>query len=135
LTHTTTGRASDNWTPLLGIAGTAGWLSYAKELPALFSYRERDPAELLIQDVYSLFEEHGVDRLPSEEIVKSLAEMEHRPWPEWKGRGTITKAQLAAALAPFDIMPTTIRFGPTLAKGYYKAAFDDLVSRFGGEEP
>jgi len=64
---------------LLGIAEVAGddWREYAREAAKHFTYREADPAEVLLQEVYGLFDQHNVDRLPSETIVKALAELEH----------------------------------------------------------
>jgi hypothetical protein len=48
-----------------------------------------------------IFDALAVDRLSSIEITDALAQMEDRPWPEWKGGKPITPRQLAKLLEPF----------------------------------
>jgi Protein of unknown function (DUF3631) len=86
---------------------------------------------MLLHDVAVLFGIGGVDRLSSEEIVNALAEMEHRPWAEWKSGRPITRTQLAKLLARFDIVPITVRLatGKT-PKGYRLKAFSQALAHY-----
>ncbi len=56
--------------------------------------------------------------------------MEASPWPEWRHGKPITVRQLARQLAPFDIVPGTIRTDTGTPKGYKKEAFKDDWSRY-----
>ena len=86
---------------------------------------------MVLHDVNALFEEHGADRLASTEITHALAQMEDRPWPEWKNGKPITPRQLAKLLDAFGIVPTSIKLatGKT-PKGYHQRAFSECVRRY-----
>jgi hypothetical protein len=60
--------------------------------------------------------------------------MDDRPWPEWRQGKPMTAVQLATALRPFRIRPTTIRVGQQTPKGYLKAAFEEAWSRYLGAD-
>jgi hypothetical protein len=70
-------------------------------------------------------------RLSSEEIVNALAEMEDRPWAEWKSGRSITRTQLAKVLGRFGIIPVTVRLasGKT-PKGYHIKSFSEALSHY-----
>jgi putative DNA primase/helicase len=129
------GRAADNWRPLLAIADLIGgdWPERARDVAALASGRSDDLASIqILHDIAAIFDERGVDKMSSEEIITALAEMEGRPWPEWgKSQKPITKNQLARLLEPHRIVPGTIRLpsGKT-PKGYHLRAFDDALARY-----
>ena len=53
---------------------------------------------MVLHDVHAMFEARGADRLASTEIVDAFAQMEDRPWPEWKNGKPITPRQLAKLL-------------------------------------
>ena len=103
-------RAADNWRPLFAIAGLGGeWLDRITRIAAKLNARQEDLSVMLLHDVAAMFGLRGVDRLSSEEIVSALAEMEDRPWPEWKSGRPITRTQLAKVLGRFEIIPITVR--------------------------
>jgi putative DNA primase/helicase len=131
-------REGDISIPLLSIADDAGGEWPARARTALLEvYGLRNRAEgnaeagaLLLADIRALFLGLSATRLPSADIVARLAEMEERPWPEWKGGKPITTVQLAAALNPFGVRPVTVRQGQQTAKGYYRDAFEEAWARY-----
>ena len=128
------GRAADNWRPLVAIADLAGgdWPERARRVAEQMGGRHEDLAHIqVLHDVNAMFEEHGVDRLASTEITHALAQMEDRPWPEWKNSKPITPRQLARLLDNFDIVPINIRLGAgSTPKGYHRKAFNECVKRY-----
>ena len=86
-------------------------------------FARRDGRIMLLEDIRDLFEERGVDRMASAEIVEALGKREDRPWSEWKGDKPITPRQLARLLAPFAVSPTTIWTARKATKGYLLASF------------
>ena len=129
------GRAADNWRPLFAIANLAGgeWRERARQ--AAEALEVGDDAEglpiLLLCDMRNLFHERKTDRLASEGIVKALAHMEDRPWPEYKGGKPITQRQLASLLKGFGVEPRTLRFeDDRRCKGYQGEDLADAFSRY-----
>src|SRR5262249_37571763 len=136
-------RAGDNWRPLLAIADAAGgaWPQRARDSALTLSAQEGGDGSIrvmLLADLRSIFADQGTDRLPSEALCESLAKMEGRPWPEWKGGRPLTQNQLARQLKPFEIIPRTIRAldgetfpgGKSTAKGYKLVNFEDAFDRY-----
>jgi hypothetical protein len=137
--HLTSGlhdRAADNWIPLLAIAEAAGghWLDRAREAARILSggeaVEDTSTRVQLLADIHSIFDVRGVDRIRSTELVAALADMEDRPWPEWKNGKPITPTQLAQLLRPFGIVRGTRRDGRDTFKGYYLRQFGDAFSRY-----
>jgi hypothetical protein len=124
-------RAADNWRPLFAIASLAGgeWLERVTSIAEKLNVRQEDLSVMLLHDVAAMFGLRGIDRLSSEEIVNALAEMEHRPWAEWRSGSPITRTQLAKLLGRFGITPVTVRLasGKT-PKGYNRKSFSDALS-------
>jgi uncharacterized protein DUF3631 len=141
-------READVSVPLLAVADAAGgrWPARARAaLLEVFGARaaaeaDADVGVLLLGDVRAIFGEAAATRLASGEICAWLAGMEERPWPEFRRGRPITPTQLAAALHPFGIGPTTIRPGPGAEagvprkgepkKGYHAAAFREAWARY-----
>jgi putative DNA primase/helicase len=133
-------RAQDNWRPLIAIADCAGgfWSSLAREAALELADLTTVDADgsarvLLLQDIRGIFKAAGeeVERIASEEVVRSLVEMEERPWPEWgKGKKPLSKRGLARLLRPFGIVPTIWRDGTATIRGYDKSAFRDVWGRY-----
>jgi putative DNA primase/helicase len=129
-------RAADNWTPLLSIAEVAGgrWPDRAHEAARILSHGEAvedtSTRVQLLADIHSIFEARGVDRIRSTELVDALADMEDRPWPEWKNAKPLTPTQLAQLLRPFGVVSGARREGGAVFKGYIRAKFDDAFSRY-----
>jgi hypothetical protein len=128
-------RLGDNWRLLLAVADLAGgeWPELARQAAATVAKVAGDASigVRLLTDIRRIFEERGVDRIASAELVSVLGEMEDGPWPEWKGGKPITQAGVARVLKPFGIVPDTIRISPDkTAKGYYLAGFQDAFERY-----
>jgi putative DNA primase/helicase len=129
-------REGDNSVPLIAIAKHAGpeWAARGcKALLEMFGLRaaaegNTEIGALLLGDIRALFGD--ADKMPSATLCKSLAEMEDRPWPEWRQNKPMTQTQLATALKPFRIRPTTIRDGDSTPKGYERKAFEEAWSRY-----
>jgi hypothetical protein len=132
---------ADNWRPLLAIADAAGgeWPSLARQAAAgaVMRSTEDSIAIELLADIKLIFEEKGVDRLPSSELTESLGQIEGHPWAEWGRSGRpITQNALARQLKKFrtagglPIMPETIRIGDRTPKGYLLSQFEDVFTRY-----
>jgi Protein of unknown function (DUF3631) len=59
-----------------------------------------------------------------------LAQLEDRPWAEWKGGKPITANAIARLLAPFNIRPSERRMGARVLRGYQVAQFADAFARY-----
>ena len=91
---------------------------------------DSDPT-ILFTDIRQLFHDRQTDKLWSEEIVSALAQMENRPWPEWKSGKPITQRQLAQLLKPFKIESKDIKkLDNTVKKGYRLDQFRDAFQRY-----
>ena len=129
-------RAQDSWEPLAAIAANLGgrWLERARAaattLAALMPKESGDYEIALLEDLRTIFRARNLERVPSALICDDLAQMEHRPWPEWKNGKPITAVQLSAALAPFGVRPKVIRWGAGTQRGYELAAFADAFARY-----
>ncbi len=131
-------RAADNCRPLLAIAEftSPAWAERARKA-AMMLHRDADqvddsPGVMLLVDLHSIFQSVKRDKLSSDEIVKSLGDMEHRPWPEWRHGRPITTRQLAQILKPFRVGPKTVRLGANTPKGYERDQFVDAFARYCG---
>jgi len=130
-------RARDNWRPLLAIAEAAGgrWPTRAFQAALTLSAR-RDEAEDsiaigLLRDLRDLFASRNVDRISSEDAIKTLTEREDGPWREYRRGKPLTQRQLAALLRPFDVAPRTIKLaGGQTAKGYRLEDLRDSIDRY-----
>lgn len=128
-------RAADNWRPLLSIAEAigGGWAERARAAALELTEGNDDEGDarvLLLADLRDLFRARACERLASAEIVAHLAEMEERPWPEWRGDKPITSRQVARLLGPFGVAPTTMRFETGTKRGYTLAQCADTFARY-----
>lgn len=130
-------RAQDVWEPLLAIADVAGpeWGTRARLAAVSLSsgeQREEDSLGIrLLGDVRRAFDQRGVDRFATAELIAALATDEESPWADWHGRGSIPPKSLATILRPYGIRSRTIRLdtGDT-PKGFHREQFEDAWNRF-----
>lgn len=126
-------RAKDNWRPLLSIADALGgeWPERARSAALELTGEDEDDTAgvMLLTDIQALFAERG-DRIGSADLVEYLAQMEERPWPEWRKGKPITQRQIASLLKPFGIKPITVRAGEWRGKGYIQEDFNDAFARY-----
>jgi putative DNA primase/helicase len=130
-------RAADNWTPLLSVADCAGgdWPARARRAAIELSGREsrdsNDTKVQLLEDIRSVFDEAGIDRLASQDLCERLGKLEGHPWAEHgRSQKQISPTQLAKLLRNFDISPRGIRIEKATPKGYAQDAFSDAFSRY-----
>ena len=76
--------------------------------------------------------------ITSEQVVQELVADPDSPWHEYRGRGPITKNEVAALLRDYDIRPVVVH--PTKRAdfsrhGYRAAQFEDAFARFLPHEP
>jgi hypothetical protein len=65
-----------------------------------------------------------------------LAEIEGRPWAEYKRSGkSISPNQIARLLKEYKIVPDNIRVGDRIVKGYYLHQFAEAFERYLGPHP
>jgi hypothetical protein len=72
-------------------------------------------------------------QITSEQVVQELLADPDSQWHEYRGRGQITKHQVAALLKDFEIRPVVVH--PTkradfTRHGYRAAQFEDALARF-----
>jgi hypothetical protein len=129
-------RAGDNWRVLLAIADDLGYGEAARAAAVKLSANRVyiEPGVALLGDVLLVFQEKGVDRLTSKDLVAGLLGLNDGDWNEWCGPKEdqtphrLTQSELAAMLRPFHIRPRTIwpkgsRSGSRSSRGYTKASF------------
>jgi putative DNA primase/helicase len=128
------GRAADNWRPLIAIADRAGgnWPARTRRISIDLgnSRTEQTAGVKLLGDIQRIFTDRQADRLPSAEMAEMLSKMEDRPWPEWHHGKPITPRQIAKLLEPFGVSPGTIRTAAGTVKGYKFEDFNDAFVRY-----
>ena len=135
---TLSGRAADNWRPLIAIADMAGGESatrarrIAEELGG--NRGEQTASVKLLEDIQRIFADEGTDRIPSQELATKLAKMEDRPWVEWRNDKPMTPPQVAKLLNQFKVRPDTIRMASGTAKGYMLKDFADAFARYASSQ-
>ncbi len=135
-------RATDNWRPLLGIADLAGgqWperaRAAARTLCAGAGTDELSVGVMLLADLRDMFKHRQVDRLPTDDILRTLTTRDDRPWPEWRRGQPLTARGLAKLLGPFRVRPRSIRLrdGST-PKGYVLDDLQDAFDRYLDPDP
>jgi hypothetical protein len=130
-----TDRPADVWEALLAVADAAGgnWPERARAaalvLEAVRTEASPSLGVQLLGDIRAVFEQAGVDRLPSQELCDRLAQMEEAPWADLGGR-RIEPRGLAARLRDYGPRPATIRVGDETPRGYVLADFLDAWCRY-----
>ncbi len=135
-------RLADNWRPLFAVAEIAGGDWPQRAAAAFFKLTSGDDVDAqgigttLLADIRQVFENAGVDKLPSATVCNSLAEIEGREWAEWgRARKPISTHQLAKLLRRFHVSPRAIRVGDETPRGYLLADFTEAFARYLSESP
>lgn len=130
-------RAADNWRPLLAIAEAIGgdWADQARQAALELSGQPAQDTESigvqLLTDLRGLFEKRDGSPVGSQEACDLLAEMEERPWGDWKHGKALSPHQLARLLKPYGVGSRNLRLGDKAGiKGYAVEDFSDAFSRY-----
>jgi hypothetical protein len=117
-------RTAMNWRLLVAIADLAGgeWSKVARTAASKLVRERREPSEgkRLLAAIRDLFAAHGV-MLTSDKVQSSLTADSNSEWAEFRGRGPISKRQIAVLLAPYGIHPDVIHPRGHLADRVYRA--------------
>jgi hypothetical protein len=131
-------READNWRPLLAIADAAGndWPAHARKIAELIAISnrgsEQSPGVMLLCDIFEFFRGQLSQRVSSAELAAFLADLDGRPWADWKAGKPITAKSIANLLAPFNIGPNEMRVGQQVLRGYHRDQFEDAFARYVG---
>ena len=104
-------RLSANWKLLLQIAQHAGggWPEQARPAAIYLSRAPYEPAAgvQLLAALRAMFTRNRTE-ITSEQVVQELVADPDSPWQEYRGRGPITKNQVAALLRDYDIRSVVV---------------------------
>jgi len=80
-----TGRDADNWRCLLEIATVLGYPNTVRAVIRAMHRPSDNPVIRLLLDIYRVFEQRGIDRIWTTELLKALHELPDRHWDEHRG--------------------------------------------------
>lgn len=128
-------RAQDNWEALLAIADIAGgeWPVLARNAALFLNCTVEQPQSVgieLLEDMQELFISKSVDRITSYELINGLCIEQEKRWATYNHGSSISPRQIASHLKKFGIRPQAIRTGVRVDKGYIKADFEDVWTRY-----
>ena len=133
-------RRRDNFGPLYRLAHVLGGDWPARVAAGYLAAAEgHDDAEdagvMLLRDLVELFDRRGADRLPSNEIVAALVEMEDRPWGEWRHGRPATPQTVAKLLKPFAIRSKVLKLAGAPARVYQRHEVEAAAARYATATP
>jgi len=132
-------RAADGWEPLLAIADAAGeaWGRRARLAAVALQGSGMLDVESegirLLCDVHAVFDEQGVERLGTAELLAALCADEGAPWGDYRGR-TLSPHRLASLLRQYGIRSAQRRDNGPAVRGYERADFADAWERYLGAD-
>ena len=134
-------RLSANWKLPLQIAQHAGggWPEQARRAAIYLSRTPYEPSigVQLLAALRAMFAKNRT-QITSEQVVQELLADPDSQWHEYRGRGPITKNQVAALLKDFEIRPVVVhptKRADVSRHGYRAAQFEDAFARFLPPEP
>ncbi len=130
-------RAKMNWKLLLAVADLAGdnWPERARKAAVKLTRERRDPSEgkRALAKFYELFAGHGA-MLTSDSVQRWLVADDDGEWTEFRGRGPISKRQIALLLDPYDIHPVYVHpDGRKTERGYRVEQFTQAFAHYLGK--
>ena len=130
-------RAQDVWEPLLAIADLAGetWSDRARRaaVELVGVVVDEDINIELLHDIQTVFVHESATFLASRALVAKLAELDSRPWGDWKKGKPISTRAVADCLKGFGITPRPNEQGT--ARGYHRERFEDAWTRYPHSKP
>jgi hypothetical protein len=98
---------------------------------------------ILLADIRTIFNQTGVDRITSVDLIVALHEIEESGWSEYRGVSDdqqprkLSAGEMARLLKPFGIRPKSVwpmavkrRKGSSSRKGYYRWQFEQVWARY-----
>ncbi len=127
-------RAQDLWEPLFAVGLVAGGDWYKRLVDAsrmLLRGRADDFSEemQLLTDLRRVWRASKEARLPTEELLTQLRNMEDSFWAD------LTAKRMAQLLKPFGIHPRSYRISLRVVHGYERAHFQDAFTRYLSTDP
>lgn len=130
-------RAQDNWEPLFIIADCVGgdWSERARQCALTMNSSEQDPqsvGEELLTDIKKVFDECGVDRMSTADLIAGLCQDEESRWRTFDYGKWISSQQLAKRLKAFHVKSSPIRTNKGVHRGYMRESFSNVFSSYLG---
>lgn len=131
-----TDRDADVWEALLAVADLAGgeWPAAARKAAVtLVTATQQRPLSIgvqLLADVRTVFDQLGVDKMTTEQLVHELCDLEESRWRTIRKGEALDARGLAVRLGKYGIGSKPQRQGETVFKGYARAQFVDAWSRY-----
>jgi hypothetical protein len=128
-------RDADVWESLFAVADAAGgdWPERARRSGvALVAATKADRGSLgirLLSDIRRILAEAGVERMPTDQLLAHLVEIDEAPWGDLRGK-PLDARSLSRRLAKYDISPKNIRVEGRILKGYDRLDLADAWSRY-----
>jgi hypothetical protein len=97
-------RTRDNWQPLVEIADTLGYGMTVRAVALAIDQPSEDPIIRLLFDIRRVFQQHGLDRIWTDELLTALHRLPDARWDEFLGLDEncdphkLTRAELYAML-------------------------------------
>jgi hypothetical protein len=133
------GREGDKWRVLFSIADSFEIGNLAREAATKFDISQAHVNELLLVDMYKIYERLRAKGIPSHVLVEKLRELEdcEHDWNEFKGIYPLTQGSLAHVMRAFRIKPQSIwwpegvpRSQQRSYKGYLRTDLEIIWRRY-----
>lgn len=131
-----TDRDADVWEALLAVADLAGgqWPTAARKAAVtLVTATQQRPLSIgvqLLADIRTVFDQHGIDKVTTEQLVQGLCDLEESRWRTIRKGEALDPRGLAVRLGKYGIGSKPQRQGEAVFKGYSRAQFIDAWSRY-----
>lgn len=132
-------RQADSWRPLLVLADALGgnWPALARQAALELSSQGEDVEDdslsvQVLADIRQVFAADGDPEFcDTATLLARLADMEERPWAEYRHGKPLNAHALSRLLRPYQILPAgKVRQGPRTLRGYRRQAFMDAWDRY-----
>jgi hypothetical protein len=128
-------RQRDGCEPLLAIADAAGneWPKRARdalvEILTGVAAEDNSIGVLLLADIRSIFDQKGVEKLSTSELLASLCDLNPQ-WQEYSHGKSLSAASLARLLKRYEIQHRKLRTDGGTPWGYTGDSFQDAFARY-----
>ena len=129
-------RNADIWEALLAVADMAGgrWPHDAREsaVTLVTATQQTRPSigVQLLADIRDVFTKMGEDKLPTEQLLRELNDLDESPWNSIRRGEPLDPRGLSTRLNKYGIGSKPQREGETVFKGYNRGQFLDAWSRY-----